>query len=195
MSPLVFQITSKYSYAIRQARLPNVRRVRHGDAARRVLALHQPFLQCGNSGSGGEPLRRRKPALHLWRRNEKDVPDPRFSLFGFSSRRNSCSGRAFALHPFTLQNERRIDHGDFFPSSRLRVPEARTLRLRASVARTFGRLFFVLRCCFSFPVPSCSTTRCRIRRRQTSPEALVGSIFVAFSLLRTFFLVPDSPLG
>ncbi len=56
-------------------------------------------------------------------------------------------------------------------------------------------LFFVLRCCFSFPVPSCSTTRCRIRRRQTSPQALVGSIFVAFSLLRTFFLVPDSPLG
>ena len=144
-----------------------MRRVRHGDAARRVLALHQPFLQCGNSGSGGEPWRRRKPALHLWRRNEKDVPDPRFSLFGFSSRRNSCSGRAFALHPFTLQNERRIDHGDFFPSSRLRVPEARTLRLRASVARTFGRLFFVLRCCFSFPVPSCSTTRCRIRRPQT----------------------------
>ncbi len=180
--PLVFQFTSKYSYAIRQARLPNVRRVRHDDAARRVLALHQPFLQCGNSGSGGEPWRRRKPALHLWRRNEKDVPDPRFSLFGFSSRRNSCSGRAFALHPFTLQNERRIDHGDFFPSSRLRVPEG-------------DRLFFVLRCCFSFPVPSCSTTRCRIRRRQTSPQALVGSIFVAFSLLRTFFLVPDSPLG
>ena len=102
-----------------------MRRVRHDDAARRVLALHQPFLQCGNSGSGGEPWRRRKPALHLWRRNEKDVPDPRFSLFGFSSRRNSCSGRAFALHPFTLQNERRIDHGDFFPSSRLRVPEGR----------------------------------------------------------------------
>jgi len=91
--------------------------------------LNQPFLQCGNSGSGGEPLRRRKPALHLWRRNEKDVPDPRFSLFGFSSRRNSCSGRAFALHPFTLQNERRIDHGDFFPSSRLRVPEGAHLAL------------------------------------------------------------------
>jgi len=28
-----------------------------------------------------------------------------------------------------------------------------------------------------------------------TPQALVGSIFVAFSLLRTFFLVPDSPLG
>src|SRR5438445_7952773 len=93
------------------------------------------LVQAESRGEGANP------PLHLWRRNEKDVPDPRFSLFGFSSRRNSCSGRAFALHPFTLQNERRIDHGDFFPSSRLRVPEG------------------------------------------------------AFSLLRTFFLVPDSPLG
>jgi hypothetical protein len=172
-----------------------VRRVRHGDATLRVLALHQPFLQCGNSGSGGEPWRRRKPALHLWRRNEKDVPDPRFSLFGFSSRRNSCSGRAFALHPFTLQNERRIDHGDFFPSSRLRVPEGAHLALTSRRCPDVWPALLCAAMLLLFPGSSCSMTRCRIHRRQTSPQALVGSIFVAFSLLRTFFLVPDSPLG
>jgi hypothetical protein len=55
---------------------------------------------------------------------KKTYRSPVFPYLDFPSRRNSCSGRTFAL-----QNERRIDYGDFFPSIRSCVPEGTHLTL------------------------------------------------------------------